>query len=508
MKNLPEWVRDVVNDRARLHAIARHIPRSKENDPDFRMIAELAASLFHAPVALVTIIDMDRQWFMARAGSDETGTPVSVPFCAHTIAGAMSGPLVLTDLVGDPRFCASPLVTDKSGIRFYAGAPVMVDGQAVGTVCVLDIVAHAEVSTQARDNLVRLAGLAGALFTFKDGARCVEAAETSRLRTEHRHRLALALADIATWDLDVKSGIVSCDENLAQMFGLERAGGVSMDEFLSAIEATDRNVVLTSLKQAFETGSEFMAEFQIAGQDRWLLGLGQVFERDEHGEATRAIGVNIDITEKKKQERHARFMLREINHRVKNTLAILQSLAAQTLRRSSSSEEFMIAFSGRLQAISAAHTLLSDHDWGNISLRNLISLQVKPYLAEEPDSVRIEGPDIELDPDEALGLGVIFHELATNARKYGALAAPGGRVTIDISVNEGPDPAYVSVHWQETGGPPVKKPSSKGFGSILIERSLDKVMGSTVSVDFPPLGFQALLEIPAKGRQQSADTRF
>jgi two-component sensor histidine kinase/PAS domain-containing protein len=502
MKNLPEWVRDVVNDPARLRAIACHVPRSTENDPDFRMITELAASLFNAPIALVTIIDMDRQWFKARVGTAETGTPVSVSFCAHTIANAGAGPMVLTDLVGDPRFSTNPLVTDDPRIRFYAGAPILVGGQAVGTVCVLDIVERPDISAQATANLVRLAAIAGSLFEFKDGTRRGEVAETSRLRTEHRHRLALAVADIATWDLDVKTGTVSGDDNLAEMFGLERSGIISMDEFLSAIEPMDRSLVETSLKQAFETGSEFMAEFQIAGEERWLLGLGQVFERDEHGEATRAIGVNIDVTEKKKQESHARFMLREINHRVKNTLAILQSLAAQTLRRSSSAEDFMIAFSGRLQAISAAHTLLSDHDWGNISLRNLIVLQVKPYLAEEPDGIVIDGPDIDLDPDEALGLGLIFHELATNARKYGALSVPGGRVTIDISVNEGPDPAYVTVHWQEKGGPPVSKPSSKGFGSILIERSLDKVMGSVVSVDFPPLGFQALLEIPSKSRQQ------
>ena len=311
--------------------------------------------------------------------------------------------------------------------------------------------------------------------------------------------MALTASNIATWEWDIARDRVEGDDNLKTMFSLQHDAPISVRDFFAAMTPEDRVLTEQKVSEALANGKEFEIEFQIAKTGRWLVGIGQFLEPDIHGKPTRAVGVNIDATDKKHQEQHSRFMLREINHRVKNTLAILQSLAAQTLRRSHSAEQFMTAFSGRLQSIAAAHTILSDSEWGSVHLRGMIDVQVRPFANDVAGAVEVIGPDIDLEPDEALGLSMILHELATNAHKYGSLTVPTGVVQITVSVvNES---NLIEVVWEEVNGPKVIPPTARGFGSILIERSLDKVIGSKVETRYADEGFHARITIPAKGRK-------
>ncbi len=259
----------------------------------------------------------------------------------------------------------------------------------------------------------------------------------------------------------------------------------------------------SAFTRALAQNQDYVGEFRAASSGRWLLGRGRIFERDAVGKPAVAVGVNIDITETKNAAEKTRLLLRELNHRVKNTLAMLQSLARQTLNRTSDPAEFMEAFSGRLRAISEAHTLLSDREWSGIGLVDLITKQVEPYAIFDPAQIELAGEDMVLPPDHALGLGIALHELATNAAKHGALSVASGHVRVSWQEEPGLDESRVVIHWIESGGPRVSPPQARGLGERLIERSLDKVLSSSVRLSYPETGMEALISMPIGERSNS-----
>ena len=190
----------------------------------------------------------------------------------------------------------------------------------------------------------------------------------------------------------------------------------------------------------------------------------------------------------------------ELNHRVKNTLATVRSIAAQLLKRSSD-VELRETFDGRLIALSRTHDLLTRGSWESASLRDLLLQEFEPYRSEERTRFVVHGPDLGLNPKAALTLGMVFHELITNAAKYGALSKPAGQVRVTWEVLRTSEPSALRLKWTETGGPPVKKREHKGFGSTLIERGVSLELEGEVQVDFDPSGLICTMEIAAAGRE-------
>jgi two-component sensor histidine kinase len=181
-------------------------------------------------------------------------------------------------------------------------------------------------------------------------------------------------------------------------------------------------------------------------------------------------------------------LIEELNHRVKNTLAILQSIATQTFRSASRPEREK--FEGRLRALAEAHNLLSTEKWQGSDLQDVIARVLQPYLINNPQRVRMFGPSVPLSPRLAVVLSMILHEIATNAAKYGALSGDGGTVTLDWEVFEEKG-RKLRLIWTEAGGPPVTAPVQRGFGSRLIERSARDQLGGEATVDFLPRGVVA-----------------
>jgi two-component sensor histidine kinase len=179
-------------------------------------------------------------------------------------------------------------------------------------------------------------------------------------------------------------------------------------------------------------------------------------------------------------------LIEELNHRVKNTLAILQSIATQTFRSASRAEREK--FEGRLGALAEAHNLLSQEKWQGSELQDVITRVLNPYLLNNPDRVRMFGPKVPLSPRLAVVLSMILHEIATNAAKYGALSNESGTVTLDWEVTEEADGRQLRLIWTEAGGPHVTAPVQRGFGSRLIERSARDQLGGEATVDFLPRG--------------------
>jgi two-component sensor histidine kinase len=192
-------------------------------------------------------------------------------------------------------------------------------------------------------------------------------------------------------------------------------------------------------------------------------------------------------------------LIEELNHRVKNTLAILQAIAVQTFRSATPSEREK--FEGRLGALAEAHNLLSQERWQGSELADVVKRVLQPYVLNNPERIKMFGPVVPLPPRLAVVLSMIVHEIATNAAKYGALSSDSGQVTLDWEVLEDDGTRKLRLIWTETGGPPVVAPVQRGFGSRLIERSARDQLGGEATVDFLPRGvvYTVLCSLDEKG---------
>ncbi|MDP3898293.1 MAG: HWE histidine kinase domain-containing protein [Mesorhizobium sp.] len=484
----------MVGDDARRAVLRRLEVIGSEDDADFDRLTRLAASMLSAPVALVSLVDVDRQWFKSRAGVDDRETPIEMSFCAYTIADPAGGTMVVENMLDDARFVHNPLVVGDRHVRFYAGAPISVYGQRIGTLCVLDYEPRARPSEADLGRLEELAALAASLFVLKDGMRKGAIAEAALVREEMRHVLALNAGSIASWVWDLRTGMFECDQLFTRMFNLPPATRIAASDVFESIDPRDIKQMHARLNEALESGEDYAGEYRVKATrpSRWLASRGRVVERDADGKPVLVFGVNFDVSEHKHSEERQRNLLRELNHRVKNTLATVQALASQTVRHSSEPTEFLPAFSGRLQALGTAHGLLSDLEWRGITLGELIQKQVMPFIEPDDPRIRLSGADVLLSPDQALALGLILHELGSNATKYGALSVPEGGVELSWAVGES---SRLTIVWREHDGPPVAPPTRRGFGTILIQRSLGKILSGTVKHDFRPEGVYAELSL-------------
>ena len=208
----------------------------------------------------------------------------------------------------------------------------------------------------------------------------------------------------------------------------------------------------------------------------------------------------LDVSLVVRAEHHQRLLVDELNHRVKNMLTVVVSLASQTLRRSESLEAFHDAFLGRVHALSASYALLSRENWVSVSLRDVVDEETRPFVEADAARISLQGDDVQLTPSAALAFGMALHELGTNAVKYGALSRPEGRVHVEWRPSSGEavqlpgQPAqWLVLDWTESGGPHVARPEHGGFGTLLIERGLAHELGGNATLDFRPEGLHARL---------------
>lgn len=219
--------------------------------------------------------------------------------------------------------------------------------------------------------------------------------------------------------------------------------------------------------------------------------------RDDGGAITGLAGTVVDITERKEGEAHLRLLLRELTHRSKNLLAVIQAMARQTARHAGSTDAFLSQFGARLQALASSHDILVRESWYGASLEELVRSQLTAYIDRDASQIAFAGPPIALKPEAAQSLGLALHELAANAARFGALSIPDGRVSL-VWERAAPDGSEgLTLDWREELGPPVKLRRKKGFGSMVIERNLSLAVGAKVDLDFAPEGLHCHIEIPS-----------
>lgn len=257
-----------------------------------------------------------------------------------------------------------------------------------------------------------------------------------------------------------------------------------------------------------ETYRRAMAErTAFAIENRYVFPDGRIIWLDVRGNPVEE-GLAIffrDITERKLAEEHLRLMVHELNHRVKNSLATVQAISAQTLRGGGAPLEVREALTSRLLALARAHDVLTDSRWAGARLEEIAAQAAEPYGQER---FRIEGPTgVMLPPRAAIAMALAFHELATNAAKYGALSNESGEIQLAWRLDAAADPPKLRLSWRERGGPPVVPPTRKGFGSRLIQRGLAAEFVGEVRMDFPPSGLVCEMEValPPSGADAWAD---
>ena len=319
---------------------------------------------------------------------------------------------------------------------------------------------------------------------------------------EKRLRLALSVAGMAIVDLDLRNGLVTSITDGAQLLGIDAEPGEPIEalflRLLERVHPEDRMAVVTSQERAIEQPGPFSSEFRIIRADgtiAWIEVRGETIP-DESGRSTRLLSANVDISHRKRADEQLRLVQKELTHRAKNLLTVILAIATQTARRNTTVEEFLAAFSRRIQGLGASHDLLVKRDWAGVPLEELVESQLAPFGGVDGRRVAASGPPVNLKPDVLQNLGLALHELATNASKYGALSNATGSVKIEWSVvPAGPERRFV-MSWTEQGGPRAKAPTRKGFGHVIIERSLAKVINGDVHLAFESKGVKWTVDAP------------
>jgi two-component sensor histidine kinase len=523
----------------RLEALRRYDILDTPPESEFDEVAALAADLLQAPMALVSLVDADRQWSKARVGVDVPTVPRDWAFCDHALRTG-GEPLVVPDAAADPRFADNPLVAGGPRIRFYAGVPLVTpDGQALGTVCVLSPEPRpAGLSPAELRRLSSLAAVAMRVLEVRrealQAARFAAEAEARQVR-EERLRLALDAAGGCAWELHPLTGLSTWDTAARDLFGVPEVLAFG-DALRFFAHPEDARAVEAAVSRALDPAGDGRCAVEhrgarpgADGRPRWFRSVGQAWFGAEgsgggRARATRLVCTSIEITEQRAAAERQTLLVAELNHRVKNTLAVVLALAEQTHRATAAATgagaatgperewRFHADFQARLLALARAHDLLTRKAWQGTSLAELARAALGPFCAagadgggRQPPRIEAEGPPVLLAPEPAVALAMALHELATNASKHGALSRPAGKVSLAWR----PAPpaargkaAALEIAWTESGGPPLAGPPvRRGFGLRLLERALARQLGGEVALDYPGVGFAFRLRLPFDGNR-------
>ena len=315
--------------------------------------------------------------------------------------------------------------------------------------------------------------------------------------------LANDAGEIGIWNKDLIARKGTWDERTRLILGLEGHGQkFSFTAFRRVIHADDWARVKSTLNAAIRSGEKFAVECRIihnAKNTRWVRIRGQSDIDPLSHLSVRMTGIIFDITERREREKHIRILMRELTHRSKNLLTVIQAMARQTGNAATSLEDFQTRFSARLQGLSASHDLLINENWRGAFITDIVRSQIGHFSDLIGSRIRLHGQNVLLKPEAAQNIGLALHELSTNAAKYGALAQEGGYVDIAWHPTLSAEgEARLEVIWQESGGPDVIAPERRGFGSVVTERIVARALDGHVDLAFQPGGVKWTLDIPAK----------
>ena len=331
----------------------------------------------------------------------------------------------------------------------------------------------------------------------------LEASTGRLLQSEQRRTLALAAGNMGAWDWDRVNGDCLWDDGQCRIFGVEHDSfAVTPENVRVLLHPEDWEHLQAAVTKLLESRQAYQSEFRVRrpnGEVRWCFGSAAPTV-DDAGNVVRVSGVTVDITDRKEAEERQALLSREVDHRAKNALALVQSIIRLT--RAGSVSAYTAAVEGRIQALSRAHTVLAQSRWQGADLGGLVEEEVAPFRTGETNRIFLQGPRVLLQPTPAQTLALALHELATNAAKYGALSHGTGTVKLTWEIDAG----TLVISWSEAGGPSASKPVSQGFGTRLILASVEGQLGGKALFDWHPEGLKCVLSVPLNDKLAHPDS--
>lgn len=449
------------------------------DDPELVAITEFAAKLCGAPVALISLVERNRQRYLAKVGVSEREIPRSVSFCAHAMH--LGSLMEVRDATLDPRFIENPLVTGPAHLRFYAGQPLITpEGAPLGALCVSDTTARPEgLNDFQREGMDVLAqAVMRRLRSLRDGM--------SALRNFNESEAGLrALADSMpsmAWASDADGNINFFNRQMVEFTGLTNFTKKA------AFHPDDYERCVQLWNEAVQSGGTYRADHRILRADgtySWVSAIAQPV-RDSNGKVIRWFGTATDVDKIHRLSEAQDLLARELSHRIKNIFAVVAGLISLSTQKKPEHKEFSEELIGTIRALGRAHDYVRPVEGARgSSLHGILHDLFVPYGAGEHSRVSIHGADAEIAVRSATPLALVFHELATNSAKYGALSTEEGRVEL-TSTDQGES---LLLTWVERGGPTLDgAPSAEGFGSRLVEMSIRGQLGGNWERRFEPEG--------------------
>lgn len=464
------------------------------DDARLTAITDFAATLCETPVALVSFVEEHRQWFAARTGLEARETPRETSFCAHAMLG--NDVMIVPDATQDPRFADNVLVTAEPHIRFYAGAPLIAeDGTPMGALCVIDSQARSGLTALQRQGLTVLAANVMSLLTLR---RTNAQAHRELVDTEARFRVLADAMPQMVWST-LPDGYHDYYNARWYEFTGTPQRSTDGEAWNGMFHPDDQERAWSVWRHSLETGEPYEIEYRLrnaAGEYRWTLGRALPI-RAEDGRITRWFGTCTDIHDSRMLLEQREVVSHELSHRIKNIFSIISGLITFTTRFHPEMKAGAEALRDRVLALGRAHNFIGPEGVttgqaaGLNSLHRLLAELLAPYRGGDKRIIVI-GEDIRVDDRSATPFALLFHELATNAAKYGALSLADGTVMVRTQV----DGTSAVMDWEEKGGPIVARPHHDGFGSKLIELSIVRQMGGTIERDWRPTGLVLRVTIP------------
>jgi PAS domain S-box-containing protein len=422
---------------------------------------------------------------------------VATTFCSEIRASGT--PIVFDKASEDAVYCTHP--TPKMyGFESYIAVPIILrSGEVFGTICALDPKPAKLSDPKILKSLELFAELIASQLELDETLAELKA------EREYLHALFRQMPSMMSVVRGPDHVLEMANDTYRRFVGEHRdLIGRPIREALP--EVKDQGL-LDLRDQVYRTGQPYIGRAQRvllarepdgSPEERFLDFIYQPM-KDAQGRVIGIFSEAIDITEHKRALDHQGLLINELNHRVKNTLATVQSIAFQSLKHSQTVEHAHERIENRLIALSRVHDVLTQESWDSAELRTIVHQAISPFESVDLQRFAISGPAIKLPPQQVLPLSMAVHELLTNALKYGALSVPSGWISISWDI--APDGKTLSLRWDENGGPPVKAPSKRGFGTRLIERGLAQELGGAVTIEFDPSGVICAITIPLFGRK-------
>lgn len=478
----------------RLSVLAAYGTQGLLDDPELEQLVSFAADFCQTPVSTVTVVEEARQRFLARVGLEVSETPRSTSFCAHAMLEAR--PLIVCDATQDERFADNPLVTGDPKVRFYAGFPlVSEEGAPLGALCVIDTEPRPEGLTKLQHQGMTV--LAAAVMRRFGQRRASETARSEIALREARLRRMIDSVPGIAWSGDDQGNLDYVNARWHEVTGA--AVPLSASDWADLVHPDERENSLARWIAAMKEGKAHEDEIRLRHKDgeyRWVLS--RALPVDEADGGKRWFGTVIDIDDAHRLSEARDLLANELAHRIKNIFAVVTGLIALHARGKPEVKPFADELNAAIRALSTAHDYVrADDARGVDDLKGLLKDLLAPYDGAKGERVAITGDEVRVGSRAATPLALIFHELATNAAKYGAFAHHDGKVSIEIRQPcEGED--RVCVAWRESSLHSKGKPEqeAEGFGSRLLRMAIEGQLSGRFTRAYSDDGLDVEISVP------------